>query len=109
MAGKYDFNSSRYARFFADRSNRRFLQTFINTEGILYTNYGWYLTQGRKAAAPTPTDNSGVATFTVKARKVEAAPLMDLRAPLGDSNQMDKEGLSFYSATIPDFIAPRER
>lgn len=106
MAGKYDFNSSRYAKFFADRSNRRFLQTFIDTEGILYTNYGWYLTQGRPANAPTPTDNSGVATFTVKARKVEAAPLMDLRAPLGDSNQMDKEGLSFYSATIPDFIAP---
>ena len=103
---KFDFNSSRYAKFFADRSNRRFLQTFIDTEGILYTNYGWHLTQGRPANAPTPTDSSGVATFTVKARKVEAAPLMDLRAPLGDSNQMDKEGLSFYSATIPDFIAP---
>ena len=103
---KFDIKSSRFARFFSDRSNRRFLQTFINTEGILYTNYGWYLTQGRRAAAPTPTDSSGTATFTVKARKVEAAPLMDLRAPLGDSNQMDKEGLSFYSATIPDFIAP---
>ena len=31
---------------------------------------------------------------------------MDLRAPLGDSNQMDKDGLYWYTASIPDFIAP---
>lgn len=103
---KFDFNSSRYAKFFADKSNQNFLQTFINTEGILYTNYGWYKTQGHKAAAATPTSPAGVASFTIKARSLEAAPLMDLRAPLGDSHQMDKEGLKFYTASIPDFIAP---
>lgn len=102
---KFDFNNSRYAKFFADRSNQNFLQTFINTEGILYTNYGWYKTQGRKAGSATPTSPDGVATFTVKSRAIEAAPLMDMRAPLGDSNQMDAKGLSFYSASIPDFIA----
>ncbi len=103
---KLDFNNSRYAKFFSDKTNQRFLQTFINSEGILYTNYGWYKTQGKKAPTPTPTDSDGVATFSVKARSLEAAPLMDLRAPLGDSNQMDNSGLKWYSATIPDFIAP---
>ena len=103
---KFDFNSSRYARFFADKSNRRFLQTFINTEGILYTNYGWYLTQGRKAAAPVPSDGVNMAAFSITARKLEAAPLMDLRAPLGESNQMDKKGLDIYTGTIADFSAP---
>lgn len=103
---KFDFRNSRYARFFSDTANQRFLATFINTEGVIYTNYGWYLTQGKKASAPTPTDKDGTATFTVKSRSLEAAPLMDLRAPLGDSNQMDKSGLATYSATIPDFIAP---
>lgn len=37
--------------------------------------------------------------------KLEAAPLMDLRAPLGDSHQMDAEGMQEYTASIPDFIA----
>lgn len=101
---KYDINNSRYAKFFADKSNQRFLQTFLDTENIIYTNYGWYKTQGHKAALPTPVDAAGLATFTVKSRKLEAAPLMDLRAPLGDSNQMDVTGIEFYSATIPDLI-----
>ena len=42
---KFDFNNSRYARFFSDKTNQRFLQSFVNTEGLLYTNYGWYKTQ----------------------------------------------------------------
>lgn len=104
--GKLDFNNSRYAKFFADKENQRFLQTFLDKKDIFFVNYGWYKTQGHNAPNPTPTDAAGLATFTVKARKLEAAPMMDLRAPLGDSNQMDQNGLEFYSATIPDFIAP---
>lgn len=103
---KFDFNNSRYARFFSSKQNTKFLQTFINTEGILHVNYGWWRTQGRKASGATPTAYDGTSTFTVKARSLKAAPLMDLRAPLADSNQMDKEGLKMYTASIPDFIAP---
>ena len=103
---KFDFNNSRYAKFFADKENQRMLQTFLDNRDIFFTNYGWYLTQGRIAPNPTPTNVDGVATFTVKARALEAAPMMDLRAPLGDSNQMDGKGIEWYSATIPDFIAP---
>ena len=103
---KFDFNSSRYAKFFADKSNQRFLQSFLNTEGLLYTNYGWYKTQGIKASTPTPNAPNGLASFSVKGRELKAAPLMDMRAPLADSNQMDNEGISWYTASIPDFIAP---
>lgn len=102
---KFDFRNSRYAKFFSDKENQNFLQTFINREDILYTNYGWYLTQGRKASAATPTNASGIASFTVKGRKLNAAPYMDLRAPLGDSNQMDQGQVIFCTGTIPDFIA----
>ena len=103
---KFDFNNSRYAKFFSDKTNQNFLQSFINMEGLLYTNYGWYKTQGVKASIPTPTAGNGTATFSVKGRDMKAAPLMDLRAPLGDSNQMDKEGIYWYTASIPDLIAP---
>ena len=103
---KFDFNNSRYAKFFSDKTNQNFLQSFINMEGLLYTNYGWYKTQGIKSATATPTAPNGTATFSVKGRDMKAAPLMDLRAPLGDSNQMDKEGIYWYTASIPDLVAP---
>lgn len=103
---KFDFNNSRYAKFFKDKTNQRFLQTFLNQEGVLYTNYDWYLSQGRKADNATPVSPDGTAAFTAKCRATHAAPLMDMRAPLGDSNQMDAEGLDFYTGTVPDFIAP---
>lgn len=102
---KYNFDNSRYARFFADKSNQRFLQTFINQEGILKTNYTWYRTQCIKASEATPTTNDGTATFTVKARSEKAAPLMNLRAPLGLGRQDDEDGIQMYTGSIPDFAA----
>lgn len=104
--GKFDFNNSRYARFFSDRTNQNFLQTFVNTEGLFRSNYGWWRTQFIKAANETPTAPDGAATFRAKAIDRVASPMMDLRAPLGDSTPMDQQGIKWYSATIPDFIAP---
>lgn len=104
--GKFDFNNSRYAKFFSDRTNQNFLQTFVNTEGLFRTNYGWWRTQFIKAANETPTAPDGSATFRSKAVDRIASPMMDLRAPLGDSTPMDQQGIKWYSATIPDFIAP---
>lgn len=101
---QFDFNNSRYAKLFSSKDNINFLRSFLNTKGLLYTNYGWYLTQGRKASMPTPTDYDGTASFTIKSRKAEAAPLMHLRAPLGDAPELDNDGLEFYTGTIPDFI-----
>lgn len=101
---RFDFNNSRYAKLFSSKDNINFLRTFLNKEGVLHTNYGWYLTQGRKASMPTPTDSDGVASFSVKSRKLEAAPLMHLRAPLGDAPELDSNGIEMYTGSIPDFI-----
>lgn len=102
---KYNFNDSRYAKFFSSPENVRFLQTYLDRTDLFYTNYGWYKTQGRLAPAETPVSNDGSAVFMVKSRKLKAAHLMDLRAPLGDSNQGEASTMKFYTASIPDFIA----
>lgn len=93
------------AKFFSSEINRNYLQEFINREGILRANYDWYLTQGTIATDVTPTDNKGLATFSVKARELKAATLMNLRAPLGEGYQKEKGGMHWYTATIPDFVA----
>ena len=101
---KYNFEDSRYAKFFASPENNRFLQSFLDSSALFYTNYGWYKTQGRKAAEETPAQADGTAVFSVKARKLKAPRLMDLRSPLGDSNQGNSSTEKYYSASIPDFI-----
>lgn len=102
---KYNFEDSRYAKFFASPENNRFLQSFLDNSALFYTNYGWYKTQGRKAATETPSQADGTAVFSAKAHKLQAPHLMDLRAPLGDSNQADSSTEKFYTGSIPDFIA----
>lgn len=103
---KFDFNNSKLARFFSSQENQRYLQAFLNQKDIFFVNYGWYKTQGHNSPFLTKTDPHGLATFNVKARKLKTSPMADLRAPLGDSNQMDKGGHEFYTASIPDFITP---
>lgn len=103
---KFDFNNSRYARFFSSKNNSKFLRTFLDQTDIFFTNHGWYKTQGSLAPDETPIDGNGTATFNVKARKLKDSPMMDMRAPLGDTNQKDNEGIDFYTASIPDFATP---
>lgn len=103
---KYDFNSSRYARFFSSQSNIRFLQTYVDNVALFQTNFGFWKENFVKADTMTPVSPEGPAAFMVKAKIADAAPLMDLRDRLGDTNTMDTEGISFYTGTIPDLAAP---
>ena len=103
--GKFNYNDSRMAKFFSSEINRNYLQEFINKEGIILSNYDWYLSQGTIATDVTPVDNKGLATFSVKARELKAATLMNLRAPLGEGYQKEKGAMQWYAATIPDFAA----
>lgn len=103
---KFDFNNSRYAALFNSREGINFLQSFIDNSEMLRINYGWWRTQYTIASTKTPKSPKGDATFTISTRKETSAPMMDMRAPYGDSIPMDTEGFAFYSASIPDFIAP---
>ena len=103
---RVDFNNIDYALMFNSRDGGdELFQSLVDNTDILNTNESWALTQGRIADAPTPTDDNGVAAFQIESYKLEAAPLMDLRAPLGDSHQMDASGEDVYTASIADFIA----
>lgn len=102
---KFDFQNSRYAKFFKSDTNKRWLQTFIDTTDLIHTNFTWYQTQGHKAALPATLNADGTAMFMVKAKKLTAAPLMHLRAPLGDAPVADKDGIAFYAGSVPNFIA----
>ncbi len=103
---RFDINNSDWAALFRSKDNgSELFQSLVDNTAILNIDYGWALSQGHIADAPTPTADDGSATFRMESYKLEAAPLMDLRAPLGDSHQMDANGMEEYAASIPDFIA----
>ena len=102
---KIDIGTELLAKFFSGRGNNEFLQKYINKEGILRCNNGWYLTQGDIDPNLTPISANGDATFKVRTRTLKPATMMNLRAPLGEGYQKDNEGFEWYTASIPDFAA----
>lgn len=102
---KIDFGTELLAKFFSGRGNSKFLQEYINRDGVLRCNNGWYLTQGDIDPNLTPTSANGDATFKVRTRTLRPATLMNLRAPLGEGYQKDNDGFDWYTASIPDFAA----
>ncbi len=103
---KFNFDNSRYARFFADAGNMNFLQTFIDETGVFRYDAAWWKTQMTVKSENIPTDADGVASYAVKVKELEAPVMMDMRAPLGDSQQLDTKGFTWYTGSIPDFISP---
>lgn len=102
---RFDINNSDWAALFRSKDGgSELFQSLVDNTDILNMDEGWAFTQGHVAGAPTPTADDGSATFRMESYKLEAAPVMDLRAPLGDSQQMDAEGMQEYTASIPDFI-----
>jgi hypothetical protein len=102
---KIDINACIYNKLWA-KDGSKVLQSLLDQSDIFFTNYGWWKTQGSVSPEFIPTDAHGVAAFSCYNRKAEAAPLMDWRAPLADTNQLDGPGEQKYTATIPDFSAP---
>lgn len=100
---KFDIQNSRYAKIFENK-DIRWLQTLIDTQDLIHTNYTWYKSVGRKATLPAALNPDGTAMFMIKSRKLTAAPLMHLRAPLGDAPVADKDGFAFYAGSVPNFI-----
>lgn len=102
---KIDIGNAQLAKFFSGRGNNEYLQKFLNKEGVLRCNYGWYKTQGDIDPNLIPTTSNGDATFKVRSRDLTPATLMSLRAPLAEGHQKDKTGFKWYTASIPDFAA----
>lgn len=102
---RFDINNSDWAALFRSKDGgSELFQSLVDNSDLLNMDEGWAMTQGHIADAPTPTADDGSATFRMTSHKLEAAPVMDMRAPLGDSHQMDAEGEAEYAASIPDFI-----
>lgn len=102
---KYDFKNSLYAKFWESRDAQNALQVFLNNPELFEQNYTFWRSQFSVDPYTQPRANDGTATFKTIVKKREEAGLLNMRAPLGDAVPRDKEGIEFYTGSIPDFIA----
>lgn len=102
---KYDINNSRFAKLWDSTEGRQLISIILNSPELFKANFNFWRTKFSVDPQITERQSDGTANFSVTAREIEQAVMMDMRAPLGDSDQMDKKGLSRYTGSIPDFIA----
>lgn len=102
---KWDFNNSTFVKLWDKLDGPSLMQTFLS-EDMVRMNYGFWRTQFSVDPNISPRQADGTATFSSKMREIQAAMVMDWRAPMGESKPADKTGVSSYTATIPDFSAP---
>lgn len=100
---KYDFNNSRYAQLWQEANV--VLATYINSEDLLRRNYNFWREKFSVKPETVVRGDDGTSVYTVKSYDRTAAPMLDLRAPLGKAAPEDLQGVSSYYAPIPDFIS----
>ena len=99
------FENTKYSKIWSSNEGRLIVETILQDPILIKSNHTFWREKFRIDPQVTPTNHEGEASFKSKMRKIESGSLMDMRAPLGESIQMDKGGLSAYTAPIPDFIA----
>lgn len=102
---KFDFNLSTYAKFWGSRDARQALTLFVNDPVIIKRLPAFWRGQFSIDPTLTPRNNDGTALFSANMRKQVLENMLDWRAPLGETQVRDKNGLEHYEGTIPDFAA----
>lgn len=102
---KYDFNNTLYAKFWASKDASRLLSQFINDPDIIKQRPSFWKTQFVADSFLTPRGADGRAVFSASVRKKKIENMLDMRAPMANTQPRDKQGLEIYTGTIPDFAA----
>lgn len=105
MAKYLNFANSTYSRLWDSKEGPALIQQVLDDPNLIRANFNFWRTKFRIDPNETPTDSEGIAAFRTQLRPIEHGQLMDWRAPLGDSYQVDKKGVSAFTGVVPDFIA----
>lgn len=102
---KFDFNNSKYAKFWNSREAREALQVFVNDPVIVKRLPAFWKSQFSVDPMITPRNSDGTAVFSAVMRGQSLQNMLSWRAPLADTEPRDKKGIESYTGTIPDFAA----
>lgn len=103
---KLSVENAIYTKLWDSVEGRQILSMVINDPDLLYVRPHYWNTAFTVSDSPIPTNDEGVASFTVKAKLPEHPTVMDMRAPLGEGKPLEEGEALEYSGSIKDFIAP---
>lgn len=102
---KFSVENAVYTKLWESAEAPTILKMVLNDPDLLYVRPHYYPTAFRMGRY-VPTDETGLASFTVKSEQPAHSTLMDVRQPLGEGKPYE-EGETFeYSGAIKGFIAP---
>lgn len=102
---KWNFDLSEYAKFWESRDAAVLFNKFINDPEIIAQRQFFWKKQFTVDPLLSPRDNDGTAMFRTTVRNRVVENMLDMRAPLAETEQRDKKGFESYTGPIPDFAA----
>lgn len=102
---KFSVENAAYTKLWGSQEAPTILTMVINDFGFLWERPHYFNTAFTDGEY-VPTDESGAASFTVKAEMPATNTVMDMRAPLGEGKGMEEGESAEYSGSIKGFIAP---
>ena len=102
---KFSVENAAYTQLWDSTEGPAILTMILNDPDLLYVKPHYYPTAFRMGRY-VPTDETGLAAFTVKAELPAHSTVMDMRAPLGEGKPLEEGETLEYSGSIKGFIAP---
>ena len=103
---KFSVENAVYTKLWDSVEGRQILSMVLADPDLLYVRPHYFNTAFTIDPNPVPTNEKGVASFTVEAQSPVHTTVMDMRAPLGEGKPLEEGEVLSYSGSIADFIAP---
>lgn len=102
---KFSVENAAFTNLWGSDDSSTILTITLNEFGYLWNRERYY-TKAFTDGEYIPTNEKGVASFTVEAEFPATPTVMDMRSPLGEGKPMDEGEAQEYSGSIKGFIAP---
>ena len=102
---KFSIENAAFTKLWGSDESSTILTLTLNEFGFLWNRPRYYTTAFTDGGY-IPTNEKGVASFTVEAELPATSTVMDMRAPLGEGKPMEEGESMEYSGSIKGFIAP---
>lgn len=102
---RFSSENTAYSNLWGSDQSSTILSITLNEFGYLWNRPRYYSTSFTDGEY-VPTNEKGVAAFTVEAEFPASPTVMDMRAPLGEGKPMEAGESAEYSGSIKGFIAP---
>lgn len=102
---RFSVENAAFTNLWGSDQSTTILSITLNEFGFLWNRPRYYSTSFADGEY-IPTNEKGVASFTVQAEIPVTSTVMDMRAPLGEGQPMEAGESMEYSGSIKGFIAP---